>query len=246
MENESKKKGRTREKKVDQKEEFDFKKRGRTLREVSREEKRAAMDELIKYVAGHLKGRMESGAFARSWFGSKTPVQYFVEVAYRRVFDRRNLDNKKAWKDNLTLTDWLKGYAKSDMGHWVREWKSKQEKIGYDKTESDYEEPDTFANRMAVYDEDKISDEERETLDEMDDEERRIGFEEVEELVKDNPKLAKYVQAVKDLNDIRSITKRLKITKKQFEEMETETLKLIHNYLKKKNKVPKSRAVSLR
>ena len=74
----------------------DFEKRGRTLRQVPREERNAAMPDLIKYVAGSLKGKTQSGAYSNSWFGSKTAVEYFTEVAYGVVFDKRNLDNPKA------------------------------------------------------------------------------------------------------------------------------------------------------
>ena len=225
---------------------FDFKKRGRTLREVGREEKNAAMQELIGYVAGSLKGKTQYGAFAKSWFGSKTAVEYFTDVAYGVVFDRHKLDAPKAWRDDLLLTDLLKRAAWSAMGHWKREWERLHNKYGCEITESALPEPEVFAAKLAVaLDEDKMDDAARMAADKEADEHRRIGFEEVEKLVKDKPILAKYVKAVKETYSMRDISKRMKMTIAQCEEIEAELLKLIDEYLERKHKIPKSRVVSM-
>lgn len=210
---------------------FDFEKRGRTLRDVGRDEKKAAMQVLIGFVVNKLAGKTHSGAFADSWFGSKTAVEYFTDVAYGVVFDRRKLDDPKAWRDDLLLTDLLKGAAWSALGHWERWWEALQKKIGQELTESQLPEPEDFAARMAVdSDEDDMDDEERQAADEKADERRRIGFEKVEELVKDDPVLKKFVKAVKELDTVRAICKRMNMDKKKFAETEAKVLELIEQY----------------
>ena len=216
---------------------FDFKKRGRTLRQVPREEKEAALQVLTGFVTKRLAGKTQKGAFANSWFGSKTAVEYFTEVGYGVVFDRRNLDNPKAWKATRKLTTELCNAAWSAMGHWEREWETIHGKFGPVATESELLEPEDYAAKLVKdADEDEMDEEARQAADEKADEERRIGFEEVEELVKDNPKLKKYVKAVKELYDLRAISKRMNMDMKTLAETEAELLDLIEQYLKTKKK----------
>lgn len=225
---------------------FDFEKRGRTLREVGRDEKEAATQVLIGFVVNKLAGKTKSGAFAASLFGRKTPVEYFTEVAYGVVFDRRKLDDPKAWRDDLLLTELLTGAAWSAIGHWERWWEGLQKRIGREIPESGLPEPEVFAAILAVeVDDGGMTEEERKAADKKADERRRIGFEEVEKLVKDKPILAKYVKAVKETYSMRDITKRMKMTKAKCEEIEAELLKLIDEYLERKHKIPKSRVVSM-
>ena len=207
---------------------FDFKKRGRTLRQVPREEKEAALQVLTGFVTKKLAGKTQSGAYAKSWFGSKTAVEYFTEVGYGVVFDRRNLDNPKAWKATRKLTTELCNAAWSAMGHWEREWETIQKHFEPVETESGLPEPEDYAAKLAKdTDEDEMDEKARQAADEKADEERRIGFEEVEELVKDNPKLKKFVKAVKELDSIRGICKRMNMDKDEYAETEAELLNLI-------------------
>ena len=216
---------------------FDFEKRGRTLREVGHDEKEAAMQVLIGFVVNKLAGKTKSGAFARSWFGRKTPVEYFTDVGYGVVFDRRKLDDPKAWKDDKKLTELLTGAAWSAIGHWERWWEALQKRIGKELPESMLPEPEDFAARLAVSsDEDDMDDEERSAADAKADEERRIGFEKVEELVKDDPVLKKYVKAVKELDTERAMCKRMNMTKEKLAETEAKVLELIEQHKKKKSK----------
>jgi hypothetical protein len=210
---------------------FDFKKRGRTLREVGRDEKEAALPKVIGFVVNKLAGKTKSGAFAASLFGRKTPVEYFTEVAYGVVFDRRKLDDPNAWRDDQLLTDLLKGAAWSAMGHWERWWERLQKRLGHVISESELPEPEDFAAKLAVSsDEDDMDDEERAVADAKADERRRIGFETVEELVKDDPILKKYVKAVKELYTERAIRKRMNMTKEKLAETEAKVLELIEQY----------------
>ena len=210
---------------------FDFEKRGRTLREVGRDEKEAALQVLIGFVVNKLAGKTQSGAFADSWFGSRTAVEYFTDVGYGVVFDRRKLDDPKAWKDDKKLTDLLKGAAWSAMGHWERWWEALQKKIGPEMMESDLPEPEEFAAKLAVRsDEDDMDDEARAAADEKAEKRRQIGFEKVEELVKDDPILKKYVKAVKELDTERAICKRMNMSKEKLAETEVKVLVLIEQY----------------
>lgn len=210
---------------------FDFEKRGRTLRDVGRDEKKAAMPVVIGFVVNKLAGKTDSGAFAASLFGRKTPVEYFTEVAYGVLFDRRNLDDPDAWDENQKLTTALCYAAWSAMGHWERWWEGLQKRYGRELPESVLPEPEDFGTKLAVAsDEDDMSEEERQAADEKADERRGIGFEKVEELVKDDPVLKKFVKAVKELDTVRAICKRLNMDKKKFAETEAKVLELIEQY----------------
>ena len=213
---------------------FDFEKRGRTLREVGRDEKEAATQVLIGFVVNKLAGKTKSGAFAASLFGRKTPVEYFTEVAYGVVFDRRKLDDPKAWRDDLLLTELLTGAAWSAIGHWERWWEGLQKRIGREIPESGLPEPEVFAAILAVeVDDGGMTEEERKAADKKADERRRIGFDKVEELVKDDPILKKFVKAMKELNTVRDICKRMNMNKEKFAETEAKVLELIDQYLER-------------
>ena len=215
---------------------FDFKKRGRTLRQVGREEKEAALHVLLGFVTNRLARKTQSGAFAHSWFGSKTAVEYFTEVAYGVVFDRCKLDDINAWKESQKLTTMLCNAAWSAMGHWERDWMSFQKHFGPVQAESGLPKPEDFAAKLVKdTDEDVMDERARMAADEKADEEQRIGFAELEELVKDDPKLKKYVKAVKELDSIRAISKRMNMDKETLAETEAELLELIRRYQKSKN-----------
>lgn len=201
---------------------FDFRKRGRSIDDVRYAEQEAALYVLMGHLTKILTGKTETGAFSVQALG-RPAVEHFSEIAMIKVFTGR-----WTWKEETKLTTLLCNCAESEMAHWVRKWRAKQ---AQDKVEpqpaSSLYDPDKVLDGYG-YDPEKdeaLSDEERAAADEQEEQERVIGYEEALEIVKDDPRLVKFVKAVHDLETCRQIEKRLKITVAEYDELEAELLK---------------------
>lgn len=222
------------------KQEFDFEKRGRTIKDVSRAEKMAAMNVLVGWLTKELAGKTSSGCFSEEAIGMPA-VRYFACIAYGKIF---NGGGNWTWKENNKLTTLLCKCANTEMVHWVRKWKTLKDKEKLEPTPvSYYAYPENLLDRLATNpeDEDKLSDEEREAADEQAEKDRVIGFDEALEIVKDDPKLVKFVKAVRDLETRRQIEKRLKIKVDQYFELEAELLERLK--MESRLRPPKRRAI---
>lgn len=216
---------------------FDFRKRGRSIDDVRYAEQEATLYFLMGWLTRKLGDNIKTGAFSEEALGCKA-VEYFSEIVMIKVFN-----GSWKWKEETKLTTLLCNCAKSEIAHWVRKWRSMQAKGHIEPPPvSSLYDPDKAIDELG-YDpekEDELSEDEREAADENAENERVIGFNEALEIVKDDPKLVKFVKAVRDLDTCRQIQKRLNITVDEYDELEArllEKLKVESRYRSPKRRV---------
>ena len=119
---------------------------------------------------------------------------------------------KWRWKETLSLTTQLIRIARSEMSHIVRDWKAQGQ-------------PELIA---ASHDEDA-----QKALDllaaeeEFDEELKSIAYEKAEKRLKDDPEMLRLLHLIRELNDRRAISKRMKVSIVEVRQMEAELLKKV-------------------
>ena len=154
-----------------------------------------------------MRGNPATGPLSEAMLGENAAV-YFPKLAYCKL-----ASGDWKWKDGLSLSTQMIRIVRTEMGHRLRDWKNKNG-------------PDVFESLSY----EKVAMEADKALSEefvMEEETKELGYELIFKWLADYPELVKYVELVKELNDYRAISKRLRIKKEEVKELETRTLKVI-------------------
>lgn len=181
-------------------------KQARQPDDVSQKEELDALDVLGNWLTKKLKGKTDSGPFSEANLGD-IPVKVIAKRTYIKW-----KSGKWRWKETLSLTTQLIRIARSEMSHIVRDWKAQGQ-------------PELIA---ASHDEDA-----QKALDllaaeeEFDEELKSIAYEKAEKRLKDDPEMLKLLHLIRELNDRRAISKRMKVSIVEVRQMEAELLKKV-------------------
>lgn len=193
--------------------EFDFKKRGRSIDDVGHREQTAALNVLMGYLTKLLAGKTKEGCFSEEAIGCPA-VEYFASIAMAKVFN----GNWK-WKEETKLTTLLCNCAGSEMAHWSRKWKNKKEKEELEPLPVSYlAYPEALLDKLSTEDEDKMEEEERMAIDEKEEREIKMTFDEAKEIMKDDPMMLKLLKVIQTSYDNRQIEKRMNMSVAQRKE----------------------------
>lgn len=182
------------------------KKQARRPDDVPQEVLMSAMDVLGKWLTKTLQGRTSSGPFSEANLGDIP-----VKVIARRTYIKWASGEWK-WKESLSLTTQLIRIARSEMTHILRDWKKSGEPefVSASQDEDVQRELDLMAAE-----------------EEMDDELKAIAYEEAEKRLKDDPEMLRLLHLIRELNDRRAISKRMKISIVEVRVLETKMFDLL-------------------
>lgn len=200
--------------------EFDFRKRGRSINDVRHKEQDAALYVLMGHLTKKLAGKTKEGCFSEEAIGCPA-VEYFASIAMAKVFN----GNWK-WKEETKLTTLLCNCAGSEMGHWARDWKKKKNKGELEPPPVSYlANPEALLDKLAAEDENQMKEEERWAADEQEEQEIKMTFDKAREIVKDNPMQVKLLKVIETSHNNRQVEKRMGMTVAEREAAEAELIK---------------------
>lgn len=179
------------------------KKQARRPADVPQEELMTALIVLSKWLTKVLKGRTHNGPLSEANLGD-TPVVVISKLAYIKW-----ASGSWKWKDSLSLQTQLIRIANSEIHHIIRDWKKQNEPefLSASQDENVQRELDLMVAEA-----------------EMDEELKAVAYEQAEMLLKDDPELLKFLHLVRELNDRRAISKRMKITIVEVRALETKMI----------------------
>lgn len=201
------------------------------LGEATPEEMRQAFKMAGLWITGEMMGLTEEGAFSEAFLGEPA-VEYFPKRAFLTLNDP---NTKWHWKEGTKLSTLFINVMKSDMGHALERYEAQG--MPDIKAGSEFEREDggddgwDDANDILEVDPDL----KRNYFDVSTDEElkaelakwegrRDMGMKIARAAAKGNPLFEKYVEAVFNLPDERSVCKRMKKTKAEVQEIEAELI----------------------
>ena len=204
----------------------------RPLSSATAEERYRALELAAFWVTDEVEGHTESGAFSEAYLGEPARL-YFPRKAYETL---KNPNCKWKWKEDTQLSTLMINVVKSDMAHKLREYKldGKPTVVAASSLEREHESggEDEMKNPNSVLEVDpegyRFADEdfmsEMELMEELErDESRRDrGYKIARAAAKESGdvKLMKYVEAVFENPDYRTISKKMKITQVEVKELE--------------------------
>jgi hypothetical protein len=174
--------------------------------EVPLEKILEAMELSGKWVIKKLKGNPKTGPFSEEVLTEKA-AKFFPKLAYQKW-----ASGAWAWKDGLDLTTQFIRIIRSEMSHRLRDWKHQYEP-----------EVMSLDNENALKDVAQALAEELEMEEEM----KGLGYDIILEWVEDKPDLVVYVNMVREHNNYRTISKKLRITMPDVKELEAEVIAVI-------------------
>ncbi len=174
--------------------------------EVPLEKILEAMELSGKWVIKKLKGNPKTGPFSEEVLTEKAAV-FFPKLAYMKW-----ATGEWKWKEGLDLTTQFIRIIRSEMSHRLRDWKHQYEP-----------EVMSLDNENALKDVAQALAEELEMEEEMKD----LGYDIILEWVEDKPDLVVYVNMVREHNNYRTISKKLRITMPDVKELEAEVIAVI-------------------
>ena len=174
--------------------------------EVPLEKILEAMELSGKWVIKKLKGNPKTGPFSEEVLTEKA-AKFFPKLAYMKW-----ATGEWKWKDGLDLTTQFIRIIRSEISHRLRDWKHQYEP-----------EVMSLDNENALKDVAQALAEELEMEEEMKD----LGYDIILEWVEDKPDLVVYVNMVREHNNYRTISKKLRITMPDVKELEAEVIAVI-------------------
>ena len=173
-----------------------------------------AMKLAVLWLTDFVNRRSKYGPYSEAYIGEPA-VDYFSHRAtytyFKHSFSRREGESE---------FDYIKRIMRDDMGKHIRKWRKQYEpkmfKMG-PMDDADVAHMEMVAQEM---EEDLVKTESH----------IEIALKVAEKVAEDDPMLTKYVKAIKDYNDYRSIAKRLKVTQKEVEKIEERLLELVKPY----------------
>ena len=201
------------------------------LSSATPEERYRAMELATYWVTDEVEGHTDSGAFSEAYLGEPARL-FFPRKAYEKLKDP---NSKWTWKEGTQLSTLMINVVKSEMAHKLREYKldGKPTVVPASSMERDHESggEDEVKNPNSVLEMD--ADVKRNDFDVMTDMEmleelqrqesrRDRGYKIARAAAKESGdvKLMKYVEAVFENPDYRTISKKMKITQVEVKELE--------------------------
>ena len=172
--------------------------------EVTLEKILDAMELSGKWVVKRLNGNPTSGPFSELVLTEKAAV-FFPKVAYMKW-----ASGAWKWKQGLDLTTQFIRIIRSEMSHRLRDWRERNE-------------PEPMNNELVARELEQALADELEMEEEMKD----LGYANILEYVSEHPRLVVYVNLVRETNDYRTISKKLRITMTEVKEQEAEVIKIV-------------------
>ena len=165
-----------------------------------------AMETSGKWVIRKLKGNPKTGPFSETVLTERAS-KFFPKLAYQKW-----ASGAWAWKDCLDLTTQFIRIIRSEMSHRLRDWKAQNE-------------PEV----MSLDDENVMKDVNQALAEEleMEEEMKDLGYDIILEWVAEKPELLVYVNMVREVNNYRTISKKLRITMAEVRELEAEVIAVI-------------------
>lgn len=179
------------------------------LAAVTPEEKEKALKKLARWITYEIVHRgfdLEFGPFSFAAMGGNA-VEVISQECYEALFG-----GEWHWKPTRELSSMLIQIAKSKMGHIIRDWHTQ----GC---------PNVKHTSAMSYREQVEMDIARQWEAEAN--MRELGYDIARKALSGNPKMLAYVEAVHETNDYRAIAKRLKMTLKEVQELESELLAIL-------------------
>ena len=179
------------------------------LEAVTPEEKEKALKKLARWITYEIVHRgfdLDSGPFSYAAMGGNA-----VEVISQECYDAL-FGGEWHWKPTRELSSMLIQIAKSKMGHIIRDWHAQ----GH---------PDIKRTSEMSYREQVEMDIARQYEAEAN--MRELGYDIARKVLDENPKFLAYVEAVYETNDYRAVAKRLKMTLKEVQELESQLLAIL-------------------
>lgn len=179
------------------------------LAAVTPEEKEKALKKLARWITYEIVHRgfdLEFGPFSFAAMGGNA-VEVISQECYEALFG-----GEWHWKPTRELSSMLIQIAKSKMGHIIRDWHAQ----GC---------PNVKHTSAMSYREQVEMDIARQWEAEAN--MRELGYDIARKALSGNPKMLAYVEAVHEANDYRAIAKRLKMTLKEVQELESELLAIL-------------------
>lgn len=165
-----------------------------------------AMEMSGRWVIKKLKGNPKTGPFSEAVLTEKAS-KYFPKLAYQKW-----ASGAWAWKDGLDLTTQFIRIIRSEMSHRLRDWREQME------PEVMSLDDETFAK--------EIGDALAEEL-EMEEEMKDLGYDIILKWLAERPELVVYVNLVREVNNYRTISKKLRISMVEVKAMEAEVMAVI-------------------
>ena len=163
-----------------------------------------AMELSGKWVVKRLKGNPTSGPFSELVLTEKAAV-FFPKVAYMKW-----ASGAWKWKQGLDLPTQFIRIIRSEMSHRLRDWRERNE-------------PEPMNNELVARELEQALADELEMEEEMKD----LGYANILEYVSEHPRLVVYVNLVRETNNYRTISKKLRITMTEVKELEAEVIKIV-------------------
>lgn len=179
------------------------------LAAVTPEEKEKALKKLARWITYEIVHRgfdLEFGPFSFAAMGGNA-VEVISQECYEALFG-----GEWHWKPTRELSSMLIQIAKSKMGHIIRDWHAQ----GC---------PNVKHTSAMSYREQVEMDIARQWEAEAN--MRELGYDIARKALSGNPKMLAYVEAAHETNDYRAIAKRLKVTLKEVQELESELLAIL-------------------
>ena len=179
------------------------------LEAVTPEEKEKALKKLARWITYEIVHRgfdLDYGPFSYAAMGGNA-----VEVISQECYDAL-FGGEWHWKPTRELSSMLIQIAKSKMGHIIRDWHAQ----GH---------PDIKRTSEMSYREQVEMDVARQYEAEAN--MRELGYDIARKVLNGNPKFLAYVEAVYETNDYRAVAKRLKMTLKEVQELESQLLAIL-------------------
>ena len=165
-----------------------------------------AMELSGKWVVKRLNGNPTSGPFSELVLTEKAAM-FFPKLAYMKW-----ASGAWKWKEELDLPTQFIRIIRSEMSHRLRDWKERNEP-----------EVTPMNNELVAREVEQALAEELEMEEEMKD----LGYANILEYVAAYPNLVVYVNLVRETNNYRSISKKLRITMAEVKKLEAEVIRMI-------------------
>ena len=181
------------------------------LMAVTPEQKEKALKKLARWITYEIVHRgfdLEYGPFSYSAMGGNA-----VEVISQECYDAL-FGGEWHWKPTRELSSMLIQIAKSKMGHIIRNWHDRG------KPEMRLQSDMSFQEQVEM-------DIARQWEAEAD--MKELGYDLARKALCGNPKMLAYIEAVRETDDYSAVAKRLKMTKRQVEELEAQVLAILED-----------------
>lgn len=174
----------------------------------------SAMKLAVLWLTDFVDRHSKNGPYSETYIGEPA-VDYFSHRAtytyFKHSFARRKGESE---------FDYIKRIMRDDMGKHIRKWRIMNQPMVYKMGPMD----DAEVARMEM-----VAREMEEDLEKTESR-REIALKVAEKVVEGDPVMMKYVQAMKDYNDYRSIAKRMKMTIPEVKKLEDRLMELVKPY----------------